>query len=132
MTTTSSNLTAGTAITAQGSNGKISKGRAAGLVAIAALGLSLLAGMALSQARPVGQPMAPAGDRVNPYWAYTEDVTLPSDYPALIQSARVNPYWVYAEDVILNANPATAAFSDPAPAFVPGQFTYREDHRGER
>lgn len=46
MATTSSNLTAGAAITAQGGNGKGGKRRAAGLVTTAALGLSLLAGVA--------------------------------------------------------------------------------------
>jgi hypothetical protein len=46
MATTSSNLTAGAAITAQGGNGQGGKRRAVGLVATAALGLSLLAGVA--------------------------------------------------------------------------------------
>ena len=56
MATTSSNLTAGTAIGGQGGNGKGHKGRAAGLVATAALGLGLLAGVVLGRAHQAAAP----------------------------------------------------------------------------
>src|SRR5262245_28103827 len=58
MASTSSTLAAGMAFTRQGGNGKGTKGRVAGLVATAALGLSLLSGLAFSQARPQFVPAA--------------------------------------------------------------------------
>src|SRR4051812_35364278 len=65
MATTSGNLTAGTAIMARGSNGK-NKGRGAGLVATAALGLALLTGLALRQARQEAQPAAAPAAQPSP------------------------------------------------------------------
>jgi hypothetical protein len=49
MATTSGNLTAGAASTAQGGHGTGGKRRAAGLLATAALGLALLGGLAFGQ-----------------------------------------------------------------------------------
>lgn len=56
MATTSSNLTAGTAIIGQNSNGKGSKGRVAGLLATAALGLGLLVGATIMPGRQAAAP----------------------------------------------------------------------------
>ena len=66
MATTSSTLAASTAAD-RGGDGGHSKWRAAGLVATAALGLSLLAGGILGQGRQTIQPAALPDSRVNPY-----------------------------------------------------------------
>jgi hypothetical protein len=71
MASTSSDLTAGTAITGQHGNGKGSKGRAADLVATVALGLGLLGGLVLNQAHHGARP------------AGTRDA-----YPYVIQGAQ--------------------------------------------
>jgi hypothetical protein len=60
MATTSSNLTAGKAMAGQSGNGKFSKRRMAGLVATAALGLTLLAGLAFGPMRPAAHSAASA------------------------------------------------------------------------
>lgn len=101
--TTSSKLAAGQAVTsAPDGQGKGHKGRVAGLVTAAAVGLALLTGLAFRQARTPVQPADPVGVRVNPYWVYTEDVVIPGEqYPA-------------------------------GAASVADQFTYREDHRAVR
>ena len=130
MATTSSNLTASAAISGQGSNGKNAKGRAVGLVATAALGLGLLGGLVFGQVHQV-PPSAGAQDL----------------YPAILQGSQ--PMSVSAigprsragmcradggacvpdEDLIEDVpTPASAAAESP---FIPGPFTYREDHRGE-
>src|SRR4051812_22635049 len=59
MAITSSNLTTSTAILGQDDKGKGYKGRMAGLVATAALGLSLLTGVVLGQVRHETPPAAP-------------------------------------------------------------------------
>lgn len=59
MATTSSTLAAGTAIAGQGGTGKWGKGRVGGLVATAALGVSLLAGGVIGHARRAAAPAAP-------------------------------------------------------------------------
>jgi hypothetical protein len=46
----------------------------------------------------------------------------PAAQPSEPSGVRVNPYWAYTEDDVSAGNPA-------APAFVPDQITYREDHR---
>src|SRR4051812_12027573 len=69
MATTSSNLVAGKVIAGQGGKGKGYKGRAAGLVASAALGLSLLTGVVFSQARqetPVHAQVAAPAAQLSP------------------------------------------------------------------
>ena len=65
MATTSSNLTAGAASGGRDGNGQGRTGRAAGLIATAALGLSLLTGVAFNQLhRPA--PTTPAAAPYRP------------------------------------------------------------------
>lgn len=93
MRTTSGTLTAGQAITGRNGKGKGRKGRAAGLVATAALGLSLLVGGIIGHARATVAPVASLataapppvvialGDRDDPRFAAA--ATAPHVYVAL-------------------------------------------------
>ena len=141
MATTSSTLVAGKVMPGRGNNGKGSKGRTAGLVATAALGLSLVVGGLLNQ---IGQPApateAPsinsfAGDtHVATMWDFREDrrievlgtfspdqFTYREDRRSEIVPQFVADQFTYREDRRVGA---TAEF-------VPDQFTYREDRRSE-
>ena len=127
MARTSGNLTAGNAINRHNGNGKGSRGRAAGLVATAALGLALLAGVVFSQARPAARSTdSQAGNN-----------------PVIVDTQFVPDQFTYREDhrAVTTACVASSAAGVPGegcgtagttadtPAFVPDQFTYREDHR---
>ncbi len=126
MATQSSNLTAGTAIIGQNSNRKGSKGRAAGLVATAALGLALLGGLAFGQVQREAQAAATAM-RSAPIPVDTRFVPDEFTYREDHRAASVNPFvadqFTYREDHRQVA-PAVAAGT-----FIPDSFTYREDHR---
>jgi hypothetical protein len=99
MATTSNTPVAGQAVAEQGDGGKHRGRRTAGVVAAAALGLSLLAGVILGQGRPAA-------------------TQAPRD-PAAVASF-VPDQFTYQEDHRVDILPAL---------FVPDQFTYREDHR---
>ncbi len=129
MATTSSNLVtskvAGKALAmGQGGNGRHNKGRAAGLVATAALGLSLLVGGLLSQgqqATPTTQPnaMPLASDTyVATRWDFREDRRVGA------AAAFAPDQFTYREDRRADAAPAASLDT-----FVADQFTYREDRR---
>src|SRR4051794_18381630 len=153
MATTSSNLTAGTTIMAQGGKSKGTTGRAAGLVATAALGLALLGGLAFTQAYhaapSAGAP--PSGNHSGALAAPGQDWALADGTrPGLLAlmpgetTARADQF-TYREDrragsVLPAAVLATLDFgpvecgaapcvSAPASGFVADPFTYREDHR---
>jgi hypothetical protein len=157
MATTSSNLTAGKAITEQGGNGKGYKGRAAGLVATAALGLSLLTGGLLGYERQAVTPRADQsgataphvyvalGDRDDPRFA-SASTFVPDQFTYREVQRAVRPAgaststdyrWDFGPGQPV-APPVDASTSteyrwdfpavNPA-GFVPDQFTYREDHR---
>jgi len=126
MATTSSNLTAGTAIIGQNSNGKGSKARAAGLIATAALGLALLGGLAFGQVQREAQAAATAM-RSAPIPVAAQFVPDQFTYREDHRAASVNPFvadqFTYREDHRQVA-PAVATGT-----FIPDSFTYREDHR---
>ncbi len=122
MATMGSIQVAGKALVGQGGNGKGRKGRVAGLVATAALGLSLVVGgLAIQGRRDAQQPQASA----NPFAGDTHVYTV----------------WDFREDRRVGAAPAsgldweqrerTQVAPGPADGFVPGPFTYREDRRAE-
>jgi hypothetical protein len=118
MATTSSNLTAGK-VAGRGNESKGSKRRAAGLVATAALGLSLVAGGAFGHGRLAARHDAPPANAI-PFASDTHVYTM----------------WDFREDhrvvaPVIDFGPVEcgAAPCLSAPAFVPDQFTYREDHR---
>ena len=105
MATTSSNLTAST--TTSGGRGRDGKGgqrQLAVVLATAALGLSLLIGLAFAQSRPTAQPAT-------------------SVYPTTIQSANCtdDAARCLAWNVLTLPRPAIA-----------DRFTYREDHRSDQ
>jgi hypothetical protein len=178
MATTSSTLTAGTAITGQGGNG-IQK-RAAGVLAAATLGLGLLAGGLLGHGRQAVTPSTDLsgatashisvalGDRDDPRFAgggtdaadqfiYREDHSsaaapagarawtgacraggsdcLPGDDDVAPALPRALPHgWVGScrpggSDCVPDEDLLPVGL---AQGLVPDQFTYREDHRGER
>jgi hypothetical protein len=114
MATTSSNLVAGKAIAAgkaaQGGNGKGNRGRAGVLVATAALGLSLVIGGIVGQARQPESAGVPQASSVT-----TEHDSFVPD-----------PF-TYREDRRSESAPVQAVDT-----FVPDPFTYREDRRAER
>jgi hypothetical protein len=99
MATTSNTPVAGQAVAEQGDGGKHRGRRIAGVVAAAALGLSLLAGVILGQGRPAAT-QAPSNSAV--------------------AAAFAPDQFTYREDRRVDTLPAP---------FVPDQFTYREDHR---
>ena len=124
MATTSSILASGKAMAAgRGGDGKGSKGRAAGLVATAALGLSLVAGGLLSQGRPAAESaQSPTG--ADPFAGDTHVATV----------------WDFREDRRVGATVEFAANQftyredrrvEVVPQFAADQFTYREDRRVE-
>ena len=104
MATTSSNLAASNPIAGRRGNGKGNKGRAAGLIATAALGLSLVAGGAFGHEWLVAQHDAPSANAI-PFASDAHDYTM----------------WDFREDHRVAAT-----------AVVPDQFTYREDHWADR
>ena len=127
MATTSSNLTAGKAIAGQAGDGRGYTGRAAGLAAAAALGVALLTGMIVSQARQAAPPTAGPAASIAQADGAERQLFLEQNtqLPAAVTSAFVPDQFTYREDHRQVA-PAVAADT-----FVPDQFTYREDHRGE-
>src|SRR5262245_33487313 len=103
----SSNATIEGAASGQASNnnGRGGAGRGDGAVASAAIGLSLLAGVAINQMRPAAQDSAPQ---------------------AAISPAVADPHvasmWDFRED----------RRAETRDLWVADQFTYREDHRASR
>jgi hypothetical protein len=153
MAATSSIMATGEAAR-RGDESKGSKRRAAGMVAIAALGLSLAAGGAFGHERLAARHDAPPANaipfasdaHVYTIWDFREDhrVAFPAvaDLPSyreshgLDGSTFVPDQFTSREDhrVVVPAidfGPVEcgAAPCISAPAFVPDQFTYREDHR---
>ena len=116
--------------------------RTAGLVATATLGLALLAGGVIHQARPATPPAAAraatnpvAGDTYVPsMWDTREDRRVDR-----LAASFVPDHFTYREDrregTVAPFVPDQFTYREnrrvdtlPAP-FVPDQFTYREDHR---
>ncbi len=93
--------TAGTVITRRGGDGKDMKGRVAGLVATAALGLALLAGGMISQARPAARATDPqaAGNPVASATHVADSATLRflEDNAALATAFVADQGWAIAD-----------------------------------
>lgn len=128
MATTSSNLVAGKALaagkatTGRGGNSKGSnKGRAAAVVATAALGLSLMVGGLLGHGQQTQQAAQPS---VAPFASDTHVVTMwdfREDRRAETRDRFIVDQFTYREDRRVEASDL----------FAPDQFTYREDRRVE-
>jgi hypothetical protein len=112
MATTSSNLTAGKAMAGQSGNGNGSGKRVAGALATAVLGLGLLGGMVLGQARPATHP-AVSGGAAPAFVA--DEFTYREDHRTLTGTLD----WEQQERTVVAPG-----------SFIPDSFTYREDYRG--
>jgi len=132
----------------QGGNGKQRTGRATGLVATAALGLGLVVGGLLGHGRAAVAPgTSPAGattphvyvalgDRDDPRFGVASafvPISPPTARATMRSMTGRGPGVTGA--ATHGSGPAdeyTRGEGVAAPRFIPDQFTYREDHRGER